>query len=168
MSILQQISDLGFKALEAFLVLILATMVALVFANVVMRYGFDTGITITDEVSRMMFVWISFVGAVVVARRREHLGVDILTAKLTGGAAILCRVLTNIIIIVCCCFLVAGAYEQTITNMANNAPISGIPMGVVYAAPLIAGGMIGLIAFIDLLCALFAGTKPQNNEDHTK
>ncbi|WP_273729096.1 TRAP transporter small permease [Brucella gallinifaecis] len=168
MSVLQQISDWGFKALEAFLALILATMVTLVFANVVMRYGFDTGITITDEVSRMMFVWISFVGAVVVARRREHLGVDILTARLTGVAAIVCRVLTNIIIIACCCFLVAGAYDQTLTNMANNAPVSGIPMGVVYAAPLIAGMMIGLIAFVDLICALFTLVKTQHSEDRLK
>jgi len=167
-SFLQQISDWGFKALEAFLALILATMVCLVFANVVMRYGFDTGITITDEVSRMMFVWISFVGAVVVARRHEHLGVDILTARLTGTPAIVCRVLTNIIIIICCCFLVAGAYDQTITNMSNNAPISGIPMGVVYTAPLTAGVMIGLISSIDLICALFAFAKPQHSEDRTK
>ena len=168
MSVLQQISDWGFKALEAFLALILATMVALVFANVVMRYGFDTGITITDEVSRMMFVWISFVGAVVVARRHEHLGVDILTARLTGTSAVTCRALTNIIIIACCCFLVAGAYDQTITNMANKAPISGIPMGVVYAAPLIAGVMIGLVAFIDLICALFTFAKNQHSEDRSK
>lgn len=116
MSVLQQISDWGFKALEAFLALILATMVALVFANVVMRYGFDTGITITDEVSRMMFVWISFVGAVVVARRHEHLGVDILTARLTGTSAVTCRALTNIIIIACCCFWL-------LAHMIRRSPI---------------------------------------------
>ncbi|MEO5883317.1 MAG: TRAP transporter small permease subunit, partial [Caldimonas sp.] len=43
----------------------LATMVVLVFGNVVLRYGFNSGITASEELSRFLFVWLTFMGAVV-------------------------------------------------------------------------------------------------------
>lgn len=172
MSAFKTIADWGFKLLEVFLVIILAAMVALVFTNVVMRYGFDTGITVTDELSRMMFVWISFLGAIIVARKNGHLGVDILTANLKGNAARICRVLTNVGIIACCWFLFTGAYPQTMINMANKSPISGIPTGAVYAAPLVASVVIAIIALFDLIAALTSdGSEPDTNSsqmDETK
>jgi TRAP-type mannitol/chloroaromatic compound transport system permease small subunit len=44
-------------------VLCLALMVILVFGNVVLRYALNTGITISEEVSRFLFVWLTFVAA---------------------------------------------------------------------------------------------------------
>ena len=44
------------KALEALLVLALAVMVLLVFGNVVLRYAFNSGITVSEEVSRWLFI----------------------------------------------------------------------------------------------------------------
>ncbi|NOK07324.1 TRAP transporter small permease subunit, partial [Myxococcus xanthus] len=38
----------------------LAVMVAMVFGNVVLRYAFNTGITVSEEVSRWLFVWLTF------------------------------------------------------------------------------------------------------------
>ena len=43
----------------------LAVMVILVFGNVVMRYGFNSGITMSEELSRWLFVWLTFLGAIV-------------------------------------------------------------------------------------------------------
>lgn len=153
---LLKIADLGFRALEAALVAVLAGMVALVFANVVMRYAFDSGITVTDEISRMMFVWISFMGAILVARRSEHLGVDLLTATLSPAGKRVCRILADIGIVVCSVVLATGAFSQTVANMSNIAPVSGLPTGLTYAAPFLAGLSISVIAFIDLLGALLS------------
>ncbi|MEI5677037.1 TRAP transporter small permease [Mesorhizobium sp. CGMCC 1.15528] len=149
-------ADLGFRALEAALVLVLAAMVTLVFANVVMRYVFDSGITVTDELSRMMFVWISFLGAILVARRSEHLGVDLLTATLSPASKRICRILADIGIVICSAILASGAFSQTVANMSNIAPVSGLPTGLTYAAPFLAGLAIGVIAFADLLGAVLS------------
>ena len=48
---------------------LLAVMVVLVFGNVVLRYGFNSGITVSEELSRWLFVWMTFLGAIVGLQR---------------------------------------------------------------------------------------------------
>lgn len=43
---------------------LLSAMIVLVFANVVMRYGFSSGLRVSVELSRLAFVWIVMIGAV--------------------------------------------------------------------------------------------------------
>jgi TRAP-type C4-dicarboxylate transport system permease small subunit len=59
----QKIVDGYFLLLKSIIVLCLALMVILVFGNVVLRYALNTGITISEEVSRFLFVWLTFVAA---------------------------------------------------------------------------------------------------------
>ena len=55
------------RFLEWTIALGLAIMVVLVFGNVVLRYAFNSGITVSEEVSRWLFVWVTFLGAIWVA-----------------------------------------------------------------------------------------------------
>lgn len=64
------------RLLEAVMALLLAAMVVLVFGNVVLRYVFNSGITISEELSRWLFVWMTFLGAVVALKDNGHLGTD--------------------------------------------------------------------------------------------
>src|SRR4026209_2437382 len=82
-----------FKGLEGLLVLLLVGMVVMVFGNVVLRYLFDTGIAVSEELSRSFFVWLTFVGAVVVGRQNAHLGVESLVSRLSDRGRKLCMVL---------------------------------------------------------------------------
>ena len=52
----QRAVDLLFKAVEAFMALLLVAMVVMVLGNVILRYGFDTGISASEELSRTAFV----------------------------------------------------------------------------------------------------------------
>ena len=76
--------DWYFRALRGFIALCLAVMVVLVFGNVVLRYAFNSGITISEELSRWLFVWLTFVGAVVALRDHAHLGMDSVVSRLPG------------------------------------------------------------------------------------
>ena len=51
------------RALELTIVACLAVMAILVFGNVVLRYGFDSGIAVSEELSRLLFVWLVLLGA---------------------------------------------------------------------------------------------------------
>ena len=73
---MRSVLDAGFRFLELLIVLLLVGMVGMVFGNVVLRYGFDSGIDISEELSRYFFVWLTLIGAVVVHREHAHLGVD--------------------------------------------------------------------------------------------
>ena len=61
---LDGILDRYTKILEAFIAVCLVLMVMLVFGNVVLRYGFNSGISVSEEISRWLFVWLTFMGAV--------------------------------------------------------------------------------------------------------
>ena len=61
------------RLLTALSVISLAVMVVLVFGNVVMRYGFNSGLTLSEELSRWLFVWMPFMGAIVALNERTHL-----------------------------------------------------------------------------------------------
>ena len=73
---MERILDLYCALLKGVIALCLAVMVVLVFGNVVLRYGFNSGITISEELSRWLLVWLTFLGAIVAVREHAHLGVD--------------------------------------------------------------------------------------------
>src|SRR3569623_577183 len=60
----------------------LALMVVMVFGNVVLRYGFNSGFMMSEELSRWLFVWMTFLGSVCAMRRHTHLGTDSLVQRL--------------------------------------------------------------------------------------
>ena len=64
------------RLFETLLVILLALMVILVFGNVVLRYALNSGIAVSEEVSRWLFVWMVFLGAVVALKEHGHLGTD--------------------------------------------------------------------------------------------
>jgi TRAP-type transport system small permease protein len=71
---LKQIIDQYCKLISYLLALIMLAMVVLVFGNVFMRYALNSGFTISEELSRWLFVWMTFLGAVVALRDNGHLG----------------------------------------------------------------------------------------------
>ena len=67
--------------LENTMAILLVGMVALEFGF--LRYAFNTGILMSEELSRFGLVWLVFVGAIVAARDGPHLGTDALVALLS-------------------------------------------------------------------------------------
>ena len=70
------------RALEIVIVACLALMAVLVFGNVVLRYAFDSGIAVSEELSRLLFVWLIFLGAFMASVQRAHIGLDALVERL--------------------------------------------------------------------------------------
>ncbi len=74
------------KVLEVIIAICLMAMVVLVFGNVVLRYAFNSGITVSEELSRWFFVWLTFLGAVIALREHAHLGTEVVVGKLPPAA----------------------------------------------------------------------------------
>ena len=70
------------KVLSVVMVVCLAAMVFMVFGNVVLRYGFNSGITVSEELSRWAFLWVVFLGGTVAVHEKAHMGVDSLVMSL--------------------------------------------------------------------------------------
>ena len=128
----------------------LALMVILVFGNVVLRYAFNSGITVSEEVSRWLFVWLTFLGAVVALEQHAHLGTDMLVGRLGPTGKKICLMLAYLLMLYTCWLLFRGALEQTQINMDVTAPSSGASMGIFYASGVVFSVSSGIILLNDL------------------
>jgi len=133
------------RSLEWVLISILGLMVVLVFGNVVLRYGFNSGITFSEEVSRFLFVWMVFLGSVLMLRDNGHLGVHTVTKLLPLAGKKICKLLSDVITLACCVLLSIGGWQIIKLNMVNIAPISGVPIGIVYMACLFCSVGMGIL-----------------------
>ena len=137
------------KALEWLLVVLLALMVVLVFGNVVMRYAFNSGITVSEELSRWLFVWMTFLGAIVAVRERGHLGSDMLVARLGPAGKRLCLGIGQALMLWVTWLLLSGAWQQAQINWDVEAPVSGASVAFFYAAGVVFALSSGLMIAAD-------------------
>lgn len=147
--------------IENFLILGLVMMVALVFGNVVLRYGFDSGIIQSEELSRVIFVWLTFGGAFLVARQGGHLGMTAFVGVLSPGGQKLCRGVAEALSIVCIGLVLLGSWRQIIINIDNYAPITGIPLAVTFMAAFLGGLGILVLNFIALFRLVTGRMRPE-------
>lgn len=125
------------RFLELFLVAALGIMLGLVFLNVILRYCFDSGVSFSDEISRFLFVWLTFLGALLALRDHQHLGVDLITRKLSYKGRFICSLLSQLLMMICCYAFLIGSWRQVWINLPNKMPVTGLPLGLMYAAGVI-------------------------------
>ena len=113
------------KLLEGLIVALLVSMVVMVFGNVVLRYAFNSGITVSEELSRWAFVWMTFLGAIVALKERGHLGTDLLIGRLGRRGKQVCLALAETLMLYCCWLIFAGSLAQTRINLGVEAPVTG-------------------------------------------
>jgi TRAP-type C4-dicarboxylate transport system permease small subunit len=152
----ERLANLYCKLLGAVMALALFVMVLLVFGNVVLRYAFNSGITVSEELARWLFVWVTFMGAVVALREHAHLGTDALVARLPPAGKKICLVLGHLTMIYVCWLVYQGSMAQTKINMDVLAPSSQLPLAVVYAAGVFFAISAALMLILDLWL-LFTG-----------
>ncbi len=133
------------QGLEWLLVGLLAVMVLLVFGNVVLRYAFNSGITVSEELSRWAFVWLTFLGAIVALREHGHLGTDMLVGRLGPVGKRVCLGVAQGFMLWMTWLMGSGAWAQTVINLDVEAPVSGWSMAWVYAVGVVFAVSSGLI-----------------------
>ncbi len=135
--------DGAFKLMEIFIVLCMVAMVVMVFGNVVLRYGFNSGIDISDEMSRYCFIWLTYVGAMVAMREKGHLGVDSMVKHLGIGGKKICLFLSEALMLTCNVLFFIGTWKMHQLQVSNVSPVVGISMIWVYGIGYIVGVVMG-------------------------
>ncbi|PKO68251.1 MAG: C4-dicarboxylate ABC transporter permease [Betaproteobacteria bacterium HGW-Betaproteobacteria-16] len=136
--------------INVLIALALAVMVVMVFGNVVLRYGFNSGITVSEEISRWLFVWITFMGAIVAVKENGHLGTDIFLMKLSPVGQRLCLVVSHGLMLFCTWLLFSGALAQARINWDVEAPVTGTSVGIFYASGVVFAVASGLLLLLNL------------------
>ncbi|MFN3415830.1 MAG: TRAP transporter small permease [Caldimonas sp.] len=146
---------------EAAMALSLLGMVLAVFFNVVLRYFFNTGLAISEELSRLLFVWLVCIGAVLAMAEGKHLGFDMVTSRLRGRAAAACRWLTRALIAVALYHLVTGSWQQVLAGMDSRSPVMNYPLALAAAGTLVMGACMAALLAVDCAQALRRGEAPE-------
>jgi TRAP-type transport system small permease protein len=134
-----------FKSLELLIVLCMLAMVTMVFGNVVLRYAFNTGITISDEMSRYCFIWLTYIGAMVAMREKGHLGVDTLVKHLGLAGKKVCLFLSEAIMLFCNALFFIGTFKMHDLQVTNISPVVGMSMIWVYGIGYIVAVVMGIM-----------------------
>lgn len=161
MKALTRIELVFVRLAEAALVVLLAGMTIMVFGNVVLRYGFNSGWNFSEEMSRYFFVWLTFIGAILAFRDHNHVGVETVVQLLGPIGRQVCIAITNLVILACAVVLFWGTWLQHSINASMSAPVVGLSMIWVFGITYITGGAIGLIALIRLIRAVTGRTSPE-------
>src|SRR3989344_2700186 len=152
--------------INVLIALALAVMVVMVFGNVVLRYAFNSGIAVSEEVSRWLFVWITFLGAIVAVKEHGHLGTDLVLTKLPPIAQRVCLVISHGLMLFCTWLLFSGALSQARINWDVEAPVTGASVAIFYASGVVFAVASGLLLLLNLW-RLLSGQGPDDQLGQT-
>jgi TRAP-type C4-dicarboxylate transport system permease small subunit len=150
-----KIIDNIYKLLCFIMVVCLSLMTLMVFLNTALRYTFETSIISSEELSRFMFIWLTFCGGVVAMADDLHIKVDILITRLPKAAARVVDVAVNVIMAGICAILAYGGWVQTGLNLTNYAPATHVPLGYVFSSVVLSGVGMVLICLARAAKAVF-------------
>jgi TRAP-type transport system small permease protein len=153
---LQSWLDKYCRFLTALMVAALAIMVVLVFTNVVLRYVFNSGITVSEELSRWLFVWLTFLGAIVAMHEGSHLGTDILVSRLSVRGKKACLILAHLLMLYICWLMFKGSWEQVKINWESTSAVMEASQGIFYASGMVCAAS-GAVILLNQLWRLFTG-----------
>lgn len=131
----------------------LGVMALAVFVNVVLRYGFGSGIAASEELSRLLFVWMVFIGATAAYPAGEHMAFTSLVGMLKDRPAAFTAmtVLIRLLVLLACVLLGWGAWQQVVVGLGSHSVVLGYSAALLPLPALLAAVAIGVMALIELV-----------------
>lgn len=142
------------KLIQSFVVALLALMVAVVSWQVLSRYALSAPSAWTEEVARMILVWLGFLGAAYAHSEKAHLGIDLLEQSLTVKSRYFLAGLVNVlgVFFAATVLIVGGGLLVHLTwELRQTTAVLGIPMACVYAVIPVSGLIIFLNGFVFIM-----------------
>lgn len=135
---------------EIILVILFATMVAVIFMQVIMRYVFENALSWSEELGRLIFEWLTWIGMSLGARMGQHIKITLFTDKLPLRLAHGANIFSDIIIIVICGLTII--YGVEISRMFIGSRFTTLKISLAWGyASVIAG--CGLMVIRSLVSA---------------
>ncbi len=131
----------------------LALMATLVFVNVVLRYGFGSGIAASEELSRLLFVWMVFIGATAAYPAGEHMAFTALAARLRSQPMALAAwtAVIRLLVLLAAALVAWGAWQQVIVGLDSHSVVLGYPTALLPLPALLCSATIAAFALAELL-----------------
>lgn len=116
------------------LVLLLAAMSLIVFANVTLRYLTNFSITWSEEVARYLMIWMTFLGAGLALRFGGHVAITSLQELLPVPMQRFLRLAILLVLLVFFAIMIWMGYEYLWRSRFQLTPATRIPFSYIYSA----------------------------------
>lgn len=146
--------DKLFKGIDYLTGILTGLMVLFVFMNVVLRTCFNSGLTWSEELSRYLFVFVTYVGAISAMRVNGHLGVDTLISRGPRPLQMVMYVVSQLVIAALMCILVHGSGKMVLQNTESRTAALGISYALLYSVGIITGVSIAAMAVANIVYAV--------------
>jgi TRAP-type C4-dicarboxylate transport system permease small subunit len=136
------------RVIELALAFAFIVAVLLNFTNVVGRYLFGLSLLGSDEVQVFIMVAMTFLGAVVVTRRNEHLRMDVLVRFMPAAVRVLLRIAEQLLLILLAGFVLSQSYfyAAQMFRIGRASDMAGVPMWIPHGTVALGFALILLIA----------------------
>jgi TRAP-type C4-dicarboxylate transport system permease small subunit len=140
------LTKLLFNAEEIVSSAFLSVTVSVVIINVVLRYGFRSGLFWVEEVATTAFIWSIFVGAAAVYKRKMHIGIDLITRLFPESVRRVIVVVIDVMMITINSYVCYLSVLIIQSNRLKTTPVLNIPALYVNMAITVGFGLITLHA----------------------
>ena len=129
--------------------LALFALTALVFTQVVSRYIFNSPISWTEEMARILFVWICFMGTFLALKTKGHIAVETLLHRFFNAEARSYVTATaDFLILYYCIYLAFMGFVMVQKTAQDFTPVLLIPFSYLYAAIALSGTLMACYLLI--------------------
>lgn len=135
---MQKVGKTVRKVLDTIVGIALYLMVLLIFINAVLRYVFHSGWSFSEEISRWMFVWVTFLGTIVAFVENSHIGVDLVISRLGRKSKFVVSLIGYVMMCASLVLASIGSWRYFMRTYNVPAPASRLPQGVLTVSLLIA------------------------------
>ena len=135
---------------ELILALLVAVLVVFLSLAVLGRYVFEVGLDWSDELARMLFVWVVFLGFAVAIRHRGNIGVEMLVDRLSRRNRHRLVLMQDIVILAFSLFFTWEAEVTVRFSLMQRLPVLQITIAWMYAAVFVGGVMMVAYAAANL------------------
>ena len=131
---------------------LLVAMVLLIFANVVLRYVFNSGIIWSEETALLIAVWFSFIAMALGVKLRLHIHINVLSsARIPAKLDALLWKIRDVVVILVGAGMFWWGWILIGFTMKSILPATGLPAGVIYMVVPVAAIFIVFDGLMDLL-----------------
>ncbi|MDO8283818.1 MAG: TRAP transporter small permease [Burkholderiaceae bacterium] len=122
--------------------LLMLAMVVVIFTQVIARYAFDNSLSWSEEVGRYIFVWITFLGAVMAVRNRQHVSLDMFVKILPSSFQKIFLIVSYFSMMIFTAVLIFGGFKFVMRGSHQMSSALEIPMHYVYVVLPVGGVLI--------------------------
>ena len=141
------------RAANLAMAICLGVMAVAVFINVVLRYGFGSGVAASEELSRLLFVWMVFLGATAAYPAGEHMAFTSLVGLLQKRprAFALMTLLIRLLVLLACVMVAWGAWQQVIVGMGSRSVVLAYPAALLPLPAFLSAVAISVMVIVELI-----------------